>query len=231
MGSGFAVLRKMRMNTSRNLSGKCSPSICVRDNARVEGFGGPGWKQATGALRDVVCRALLLMLQRAGPDGVATSSHHPGLHGPPTIAGLGALLPGTRSIFWKPSWTRNGFSEPAYWAADWVVMGEPRGRKDDQTHRPHQSIKDVLALPLSTRVFVSCCRRWEQGAALERIDVSTGEMEALLEQSTMGAEVRPANCRKLLEHQQPQWKQIRLSKKAGQRRMRSKKKKGSARPS
>jgi hypothetical protein len=190
MGSGFAVLRKMRMNTSRNLSGKCSPSICVRDNARVEGFGGPGWKQATGALRDVVCRALLLMLQRAGPDGVATSSHHPGLHGPPTIAGLGALLPGTRSIFWKPSWTRNGFSEPAYWAADWVVMGEPRGRKDDQTHRPHQSIKDVLALPLSTRVFVSCCRRWEQGAALERIDVSTGEIEALLEQATKGAEVR-----------------------------------------
>jgi hypothetical protein len=69
-------------------------------------------------------------------------------------------------------------------------MGEPRGRKDDQTHRPHQSIKDVLALPLSTRVFVSCCRRWEQGAALERIDVSTGEIEALLEQATKGAEVR-----------------------------------------
>ena len=33
-----------------------------------------GWKQANGALRDMVCRGLLLMLDRAGADRVAAGA-------------------------------------------------------------------------------------------------------------------------------------------------------------
>ena len=54
-----------------------------------------GWKQANGALRDVVCRGLMLMLARAGeielppvrrrirgpaPNGAATARSHPDRH-------------------------------------------------------------------------------------------------------------------------------------------------------
>ena len=39
------------------------PKLIVHDKAMFEHL---GWKQANGALRDVVCRGLLLMLERAG---------------------------------------------------------------------------------------------------------------------------------------------------------------------
>jgi len=39
-----------------------------------------------------------------------------------------------------------------YRAANWVVLGRTTGRgKDDQTHRPNRSIKEVLGYPLSPR--------------------------------------------------------------------------------
>src|ERR1017187_6723713 len=39
-----------------------------------------------------------------------------------------------------------------YRAANWVFLGKTTGRgKDDQTHRPNRSIKEVLALPLHRR--------------------------------------------------------------------------------
>jgi hypothetical protein len=44
------------------------------------------------------------------------------------------------------------FRGTCYLAANWKVLGETTGRgKDDQTHRPNRSIKQVLALPLHRR--------------------------------------------------------------------------------
>ena len=44
------------------------------------------------------------------------------------------------------------FRGTCYRAANWQVLGETTGRgKDDQTHRPNRSIKQVLALPLQRR--------------------------------------------------------------------------------
>ena len=41
------------------------------------------------------------------------------------------------------------FRGTCYRAANWVVLGRTTGRgKDDQTHRPNRSIKEVLGLPL-----------------------------------------------------------------------------------
>jgi hypothetical protein len=44
------------------------------------------------------------------------------------------------------------FRGTCYRAANWVLLGRTTGRgKDDQTHRPNRSIKEVLALPLHRR--------------------------------------------------------------------------------
>jgi hypothetical protein len=44
------------------------------------------------------------------------------------------------------------FQGTCYRAANWVVLGETTGRgKDDQTHRPNRSIKQVLGYPLTPR--------------------------------------------------------------------------------
>jgi hypothetical protein len=44
------------------------------------------------------------------------------------------------------------FRGTCYRAANWVVLGRTTGRgKDDQTHRPNRSIKEVLAFPLTRR--------------------------------------------------------------------------------
>lgn len=44
------------------------------------------------------------------------------------------------------------FRGTCYRAANWVFLGRTTGRgKDDQTHRPNRSIKEVLALPLHRR--------------------------------------------------------------------------------
>lgn len=44
------------------------------------------------------------------------------------------------------------FRGTCYRAANWVVLGPTTGRgKDDQTHRPNRSIKEVLGLPLTPR--------------------------------------------------------------------------------
>lgn len=44
------------------------------------------------------------------------------------------------------------FRGTCYRAANWVLLGRTTGRgKDDQTNRPNQSIKEVLALPLTRR--------------------------------------------------------------------------------
>jgi hypothetical protein len=44
------------------------------------------------------------------------------------------------------------FRGTCYRAANWVVLGETTGRgKNDQTHRPNRSIKQVLAYPLTSR--------------------------------------------------------------------------------
>jgi hypothetical protein len=44
------------------------------------------------------------------------------------------------------------FRGTCYRAANWVLLGRTTGRgKDDQTHRPNRSIKEVLAFPLHRR--------------------------------------------------------------------------------
>jgi hypothetical protein len=41
------------------------------------------------------------------------------------------------------------FRGTCYRAANWIVLGRTTGRgKDDQTHRPNRSIKEVLGYPL-----------------------------------------------------------------------------------
>jgi hypothetical protein len=41
------------------------------------------------------------------------------------------------------------FRGTCYRAANWILLGRTQGRgKDDQTHRPNRSLKDILGLPL-----------------------------------------------------------------------------------
>jgi hypothetical protein len=52
------------------------------------------------------------------------------------------------------------FRGTCYRAANWVVLGRTTGRgKDDRTHRPNRSIKEVLALPLHRRFHELLRRR------------------------------------------------------------------------
>ncbi|MBI2535412.1 MAG: DUF4338 domain-containing protein [Gemmatimonadetes bacterium] len=44
------------------------------------------------------------------------------------------------------------FRGTCYRAANWVLLGRTTGRgKEDQTHRPNRSIKEVLGYPLARR--------------------------------------------------------------------------------
>src|SRR6266568_743429 len=61
-------------------------------------------------------------------------------------------------IYGHPIYLLETFIDPerfrgtCYRAANWVVLGRTTGRgKDDRTHRPNRSIKEVLALPLHRR--------------------------------------------------------------------------------
>ena len=62
------------------------------------------------------------------------------------------------SVYGHPIYFLETFVDPerfrgtCYRAANWVLLGRTTGRgKDDQTHRPNRSIKEVLALPLHRR--------------------------------------------------------------------------------
>src|SRR5450631_3845493 len=61
-------------------------------------------------------------------------------------------------IYGHPIYLLETFIDPerfrgtCYRAANWMVLGRTTGRgKDDQTHRPNRSIKEVLGLPLHRR--------------------------------------------------------------------------------
>jgi hypothetical protein len=61
-------------------------------------------------------------------------------------------------IYGHPIYLLETFIDPerfrgtCYRAANWALLGRTTGRgKDDQTHRPNRSIKEVLALPLHRR--------------------------------------------------------------------------------
>jgi hypothetical protein len=61
-------------------------------------------------------------------------------------------------IYGHPIYLLETFIDPerfrgtCYRAANWVLLGRTTGRgKDDRTHRPNRSIKEVLALPLHRR--------------------------------------------------------------------------------
>src|ERR1051326_1765117 len=191
-----------------------------------------GWKQANGALRDVVCRGLLLMLERAGeielppvrrlivgqrrtarprPEAILIDTtpltmplralgaieielvrrtadeplfqslmegfHYlryeqpvgehlkflPWVEVPHLASHILGRMPRRISQDWErlyghPIYYLETFIDPerfrgtCYRAANWMVLGRTTGRgKDDQTHRPNRSIKEVLGLPLHRR--------------------------------------------------------------------------------
>src|SRR5260370_25340832 len=56
-----------------------------------------GWKQANGALRDMVCRGLLLMLERAGEIELPPVRRHP----PGKLARPEPVIPD--EVMWVPS--------------------------------------------------------------------------------------------------------------------------------
>jgi hypothetical protein len=200
------------------------------------------WKQSNGALRDVVCRGLLVMLERAGrielppvrrtadeplfhslleqyhylgyeqpvgehlkylvwaqgrpiaclawssaPRHLASRDRFIGWSGEARRRNIRFLAYNTRylilpwvavphlashllgrmarrlsedweRVYGHPIYLLETFVDPerfrgtCYRAANWVVLGRTTGRgKDDRTHRPNRSIKEVLAFPLSRR--------------------------------------------------------------------------------
>jgi hypothetical protein len=69
------------------------------------------------------------------------------------------MLPGEwQRVYGHPVYFAETFVDPTrfrgtcYRAANWVYLGQTTGRgKDDQTHRPNRSLKDVLGYPLNRR--------------------------------------------------------------------------------
>ena len=68
------------------------------------------------------------------------------------------LSPDWERIYGHPIYFLETFVDPerfrgtCYRAANWVVLGRTTGRgKDDQTHRPNRSLKEVLGYPLTPR--------------------------------------------------------------------------------
>lgn len=75
------------------------------------------------------------------------------------LARVARLLPGEwQRVYGHPVYFMETFVDTTrfkgtcYRAANWVLMGRTTGRgKDDQTHRPNRSIKDVWGYPLAKR--------------------------------------------------------------------------------
>ncbi len=85
----------------------------------------------------------------------------------------------TKSEDRSQRWFMNGGT--CYRAANWIVAGSTTGRgKNDQTHRPNRTIKDVLVLPL-TRQFREPAQRVTRGTAHPSPDLSIEELEELLD--------------------------------------------------
>ena len=68
------------------------------------------------------------------------------------------LSPDWEHIYGHPIYFLETFVDPerfrgaCYRPANWVVLGRTTGRgKDDQTHRPNRSLKEVLGYPLTPR--------------------------------------------------------------------------------
>jgi hypothetical protein len=71
-------------------------------------------------------------------------------------------------IYGHPIYLLETFIDPerfrgtCYRAATWILLGRTTGRgKDDQTHRPNRSIKEVFALPLHRRFHELLQNIWE----------------------------------------------------------------------
>jgi hypothetical protein len=72
------------------------------------------------------------------------------------LARMTRMLPGEwERLYGHPVYFAETFVDPArhrgscYRAANWIELGRTQGRgKDDLTHRPNRTLKDVLALPL-----------------------------------------------------------------------------------
>jgi hypothetical protein len=73
------------------------------------------------------------------------------------LARMARILPAQwKSVYGHPVYFAETFVDTTrfrgtcYRAANWIFLGRTQGRgKDDQTHRPNRSLKDVLGLPLT----------------------------------------------------------------------------------
>jgi len=98
------------------------------------------WRQDNGALRDMVCRGMLLMLDRAGQIALPPVSdvrHNP-------LANRVRPEPARMDP--------ERFRGTCYRAANWVLLGKTTGRgKQSNSYVPNRSIKEVLGYPLTKR--------------------------------------------------------------------------------
>ena len=65
------------------------------------------------------------------------------------------ISPDWERIYGHPIFLLETFIDPervrriCYRAANWILLGEPRGAEGDQTRRPNRSIKEVFPLPFT----------------------------------------------------------------------------------
>ena len=126
-----------------------------------------GWKQANGALRDMVCRGMLLMLERAGEIELPPYNTRflilPWVQVPHLASHiLGKVTRGLSGdwerMYGHPVYFAETFIDPGrfrgtcYRAANWQFLGLTTGRgKNNQTNKPNRPIKEILGLPLVPR--------------------------------------------------------------------------------
>ena len=76
------------------------------------------------------------------------------------------------------------FRGTCYRAANWVLLGKTTGRgKQSNSYAPNRSIKEVLGYPLTRRFRQLLRGDGRMQPRIERIEVSTEELEGLLEQA------------------------------------------------
>ena len=93
-------------------------------------------------------RFLILPWVEVAAPGLASS----GARGEAAVPRIGSALYGHPIYFVETFVDPERFRGTCYRAANWILLGQTTGRgKDDQTHRPNRSIKEVLGYPLTPR--------------------------------------------------------------------------------
>jgi hypothetical protein len=145
------IIRELIAANPRATRNKLSQLVCIAWD----------WRQQNGALKDQLCRSLMLALHRGG--GIAYNSRYlipPWVQVPHLtshlLARMTRVLPQEwQKVYGHPVYFAETFVDTTrhrgtcYRAANWVFMGRTTGRgKNDQTGKPNRTLKDVLGLPL-----------------------------------------------------------------------------------